>query len=234
LIIYFPFDIRRLKFVLPIGFILFLLSDATSDIHFASIHQQLSYNTYLAVTEAELIAGCKAGKRDLQKALYTRFSAKMLGVCLRYTKNRDEAEDLLQEGFIKVFHNIEHFSASGSFEGWIRKIMVNTALESIRRRKIEFSTTDIQQLEDDYEADANVLSRLGHQELLIMIQSLSPGYQLIFNLYAVEGYQHKEIAAMLNISEGTSKSQFARARLILQDKIKNGLIQKLSSEHGRG
>ncbi len=167
-----------------------------------------------------MIAGCKDGQRDLQKALYKRFSAKMLGVCLRYTKNRQEAEDLLQEGFIKVFRNILQYQGSGSFEGWIRKVMVNTALESIRRNKILFVETDIQDLPGDFKTEAEVLGKIEMKDLLLMIQSLSPGYRLVFNLYAIEGFLHKEIAKMLDISEGTSKSQLARARMILQEKIK--------------
>jgi RNA polymerase sigma factor (sigma-70 family) len=174
----------------------------------------------LSVTDEELIAGCKDGQRDLQKALYKRFSAKMLGVCLCYTKNRQEAEDLLQEGFIKVFRSILQYQGAGSFEGWIRRIMVNTALESIRRNKILFSATDIQDMEADFKTDADVLGKIEMKDLLHLIQSLSPGYRLVFNLYVIEGYLHKEIAEMLDISEGTSKSQLARARVILQEKIK--------------
>jgi RNA polymerase sigma factor (sigma-70 family) len=178
-------------------------------------------------TETELIEGCKAGKRDLQKALYTRFSAKMLGVCLRYTKNREEAEDVLQEGFIKLFQAIQNYAGTGSFEGWIRKIMVNTALEALRKKKIHYSSADIQNLEDQYEADQDIIGKIGFQDLLAMIQDLSPGYRVVFNLYAIEGYQHNEIAVLLNISEGTSKSQLARARQVLKDKINQvALIKK--------
>jgi RNA polymerase sigma factor (sigma-70 family) len=180
----------------------------------------------LPASDEELIAGCKAGQRDSQKILYKRFASKMLGVCMRYTHNKEEAEDLLQEGFIKVFRSIPQFTGSGSFEGWIRKIMVNTALESMRKRKIEFSAEDIQDLSNEHQNDAEVMSKIGLKDLLGMIQQLSPGYQAVFNLYAIEGYQHKEIAELLGISEGTSKSQLARARIILQDKInKNASVR---------
>lgn len=156
----------------------------------------------------------------MQKALYTRFSAKMLAICIRYVKNREEAEDILQDGFVKVFNHIQQYSGQGSFEGWVRRIMVNTALEALRKKKVDYSSADIQNLEDDYESDNDVMSKMGYQDLLGFIQSLSPGYQVIFNLYVIEGYQHKEIATLLSISEGTSKSQLARARMILQEKIR--------------
>ncbi|MFI5149072.1 MAG: RNA polymerase sigma factor [Bacteroidia bacterium] len=179
----------------------------------------------MKITDDELISGCKAGKRDLQKALYMRFSAKMLGICLRYTRNREEAEDVLQDGFVKVFQHLPQYAFAGSFEGWIRKIMVNAALEHLRKRKIVFAQSDIQNLEDDCLLDADVISKMGVQDLLGIIRELSPGYQVVFNLYAIEGFSHKEIAAMLDISEGTSKSQLARARKILQDKINTGKMK---------
>lgn len=174
----------------------------------------------MTVTEAEIIEGCKAGKRELQKALYTRFSGKMFAVCLRYSKNREEAEDLLQDGFIKVFHSIEKFMGSGSFEGWIRRIMVNTALELIRKKKLDFSSFDIEHVESYTDHITDMTGAMAENELLAMIQELPAGYKTIFNLYAIEGYQHNEIAEMLGISEGTSKSQLARARHILQEKLK--------------
>ena len=181
----------------------------------------------MKITDDELITGCRAGKRDLQKALYMRFSAKMLGVCLRYTKNREEAEDVLQDGFVKVFHHLSQYTGTGSFEGWIRRIMVNSALEHIRKKKIVYSHTDVQNLEDDCLLDAEVMSKMAVQDLLALIRELSPGYQIVFNLYAIEGYPHKEIAEMLDISEGTSKSQLARARKILQEKLNKNVVSKV-------
>ena len=174
----------------------------------------------MSVTEPEIIEGCKAGIRTLQKALYDRFSGKMYGVCLRYSKNREEAEDVLQEGFIKVFKSIAQYSGSGSFEGWIRRIIVNTALEAIRKKKLDFSTYDVGYVEDKYESGYDVTGKMDMKDMLAIIQGLPVGYRTVFNLYAIEGYQHKEIAEMLQISEGTSKSQFARARQILQEKMK--------------
>ena len=173
----------------------------------------------LQVTEAEIIEGCKSSKRELQKALYQRFSGKMFAVCLRYSKNREEAEDILQDGFVKVFGNINQYTGTGSFEGWIRRIMVNTALEALRKKKIDYSNVEVHEIEDSYENVHDVMSKMGMNDLLIFIQELPAGYKAVFNLYAIEGYQHKEIAAMLSISEGTSRSQLARARQILQEKI---------------
>jgi RNA polymerase sigma factor (sigma-70 family) len=173
----------------------------------------------LSVSEAELIEGCKAQKRDLQKALYQRYSAKMLMVCLRYTKNREEAEDVLQDGFVKLFNNISQFNGSGSFEGWIRRIMVNTALEAIRKKKMDFSSDDIYNLQTDRESEYDAIGRIALKDLLALIRELPGGCQVIFNLYVIEGYNHREIAEKLSLSEGTSKSQLARARQLLQEKL---------------
>ena len=175
----------------------------------------------MIITEAEIVDGCKAGKRELQKALYTRYSGKMFAVCLRYSKNREEAEDILQDGFVKVFHSIKQFMGAGSFEGWIRRIMVNTALEFLRKKKLDFSSFDIEHVESNREGSFDSTGKIAADALLAIIQTLPDGYKTVFNLYAIEGYQHKEIAVMLGISEGTSKSQLARARYILQEKLKS-------------
>jgi RNA polymerase sigma factor (sigma-70 family) len=172
------------------------------------------------ISEAELIEGCKAGKRDLQKALYQRYAAKMFSVCLRYTKNREEAEDLLQDGFVKIFTRISQYSGAGSFEGWIRKIMVNVSLEFLRSKKIDYSPKEIEQVPNDAVIDPEALNRIAFQELLQHIRELPAGCQVIFNLYVIEGYNHPEIAKMLNVTTGTSKSQLARARRLLQEKLK--------------
>jgi RNA polymerase sigma-70 factor (ECF subfamily) len=175
----------------------------------------------LEFSEAELIAGCRAGKRDLQKALYQRYAAKMFSVCLRYTKNRQEAEDLLQDGFVKVFTHIDQYSGAGSFEGWIRRIMVNTSLEFLRSRKIDYSSKEIEHVSDDNVIDPEALNRIAFQDLLKHIRELPAGCQVVFNLYVIEGYNHREIAEMLNVTAGTSKSQLARARNLLQEKLKD-------------
>lgn len=183
------------------------------------------------LTDETLIQQSAAGDRRAQKLLYDRYSSKMFGVCLRYAQDYQNAEDILQEGFVKAFRNMEKFRFEGSFEGWLRRIMVNTAIEMHRRKNhlyplVEVENTDIELIEE------NAVSMLAADDLMNMISSLSPGYRTVFNLYAIEGYSHKEIAEQLNISEGTSKSQLARARYILMDMVeqRTGLKRKASGE----
>lgn len=139
-------------------------------------------------------------------------------VCMRYAKNRMEAEDVLQMGYVKVFQKVKEYRGEGSFEGWIRKIMVNTAIESYRRNLRDLNLV---QIEEAHEQPSNGFdfSRLAMQDLMQIIQKLSDGYRLVFNMYAIEGYTHKEIAEVLGISEGASKSQLSRARAILREEI---------------
>ncbi|WP_316750831.1 RNA polymerase sigma factor [Pedobacter gandavensis] len=162
--------------------------------------------------------GCKAGTRKMQEALYQQTSSKMLVLCMRYAKDRMEAEDVLQMGFIKIFQKISEYRGDGSFEGWMRRVMVNTAIESYRKNLRSLSVVPI---EDAYEQPCTGFdfSRLGMQDLLKLIQKLSDGYRMVFNMYIIEGYSHKEIAAILGISEGASKSQLSRARAILREEI---------------
>lgn len=162
----------------------------------------------------QIIQGCKDKQGSAQRQLYELVAGRMMGVCLRYAKDDEEAKDLLQEGFIKVFQQIDVFRGEGSFEGWIKKIFINTALESIRKKKLL-----TQPLEDEEDASDNFLiqeNKLEAKELLQMIRKLPDGYRVVFNLYAIEGFNHREIAQQLNITEGTSKSQYARARQFLQ------------------
>lgn len=143
----------------------------------------------------------------------------MFGVCLRYGGNRSEAQDILQEGFLKIYEKIHQFEFKGSFEGWMRRIFVNTALERFRSQyKIINIQDGWREINDDgYE---HITSNITADELLAIIQELSPKYRVVFNMYAIEGYSHKEISDMLGITEGTSKSNLSRARVILQDKVK--------------
>lgn len=145
-------------------------------------------------------------------------ASKMLGVCMRYAKDRFEAEDMLQIGFVKVFQKVGEFRSDGSFEGWIRRIMVNTAIEVYRKNQRTISVVDIEEVFDVPQATFD-MKGLEVRDLLNLIQQLSPGYRLIFNLYAIEGYSHKEIAEQLGISEGASKSQLSRARATLKEKL---------------
>ena len=171
------------------------------------------------MTEEVLLQGCIKNDASAQQELYQRYSPKMLSVCYRYAKTREDAEDMLQEGFIKLFQKLSSFRGEGSFEGWARRIMVNTAIEQFRKIKPVLS------LEADHPPNEPSLketgvSQLEAKELSALIQELPVGYRTVFNLYAVEGYNHAEIAALLGISEGTSKSQYARAKRWLQDRIK--------------
>jgi len=169
-------------------------------------------------TEAEIIAGCISGERKFQEILYHTYSSKMFSVCLRYANEYAGAEDLLQDGFIKVFNNIQKFRSEGSFEGWIRRIFVNNSIEYFRKKSNLYVVQETEALTYEY-YDDNAVQKLMKEDLMKIIQSLSVGYRTIFNLYAIEGYSHKEIAELLNITEGTSKSQLARARYLLQKKI---------------
>lgn len=172
------------------------------------------------IPESDLITGCIEGNRRMQEELYRRFAPRMYAVCLRYAGNAEEAEDILQEGFIKVFKKIGSFRSEGSFEGWVRRIFVNTAIENFRRKRYLMPVTEKEEntIEGKY---ISVLDELAEKDILGLVQELSPGYRTVFNMYVVEGYTHKEIADMLGISEGTSKSQLSRAKVILQDLVRN-------------
>jgi RNA polymerase sigma factor (sigma-70 family) len=165
-----------------------------------------------------IIKGCIAGKNTSREMLYKLYSGKMWVVCLRYARDYDQAKDILQDGFVKVFEKISQFEGRGHFEGWLRKIMVNTALSEYRKhRYLTFEANS--PIPTDDEADDNVECDISAQELMEIINELPPQYKMVFNLYAIEGYSHKEIAEELNISEGTSKSNLSRARDILKKKI---------------
>jgi RNA polymerase sigma-70 factor (ECF subfamily) len=179
-----------------------------------------------------IISGCLKGNRKDQEILYRRHAAKLYAVCLQYSGNDEEARDILQEGFIKIFENLCHYKHEGSFEGWIRKIMVNTALEKYRSKHNLYRVDDIETIpEPDAEPDNEDYAGLEAGDLLEIIRELPPKYRMVFNLFAIEGYSHKEISQMVNISEGTSKSNLARARIILQRRVGSytGLKKKISN-----
>ncbi|ULQ54550.1 RNA polymerase sigma factor [Flavihumibacter fluvii] len=168
--------------------------------------------------DSDLIKGSIEGDPRMQEELYKRFAPKMYAVCLRYAGNNDDAQDLLQEGFIKVFRNLAKFRNEGSFEGWIRRVFVNTSIEHYRR-KVHLNSISDQDEKVIEDASVSVLDQLAERDIIQLVRELSPGYRAVFNLYVIEGYSHKEIAEMLHISEGTSKSQLARAKSILQKKV---------------
>ncbi len=165
-----------------------------------------------------IIKGCVAGKRKSQDSLYRLFAKKMFGVSLIYTKDYSAAEDVVQEGFIKIFKNIKQYRFKGSFEGWVRRIIVNTALEKFRKASHLFASGNFDDYAETLSYD-DVISQISAKELMNIIQELTPQYRVVFSLFAIEGYSHKEIAEELNISQGTSKSNLSRARKILQEKV---------------
>lgn len=169
-------------------------------------------------TENQLIAALKRGESKAHKVAYDRYAGKMLAVCQRYTGNRDDAEEVMLDGFMRVFEKIDQFREDGSFEGWIRRVMVTESLMFLRKTKQlrqEVSIDDVQ-VEPDY---AWADTAIHEQELMRLVNQLPDGYRTVFNLYAIEGYSHAEIAEMLGISEGTSKSQLSRARALLQASV---------------
>ena len=185
------------------------------------------YSIYQRVDNLEeIIKGCQKGKASAQKALYELYAPKMFGVCLQYCKDHTEAEDCLQEGFIKVFNNIKKFRSEGSFEGWVRRIMVNTTIESFRKKKPVSSLEDVTMVPvEDAEADEDA-ELIDAEEVYKIIRELPSKYRMVFNLYALEGLSHKEIAEILDISVGTSKSNLSRARKWIKDKITERIKNK--------
>jgi RNA polymerase sigma factor (sigma-70 family) len=169
------------------------------------------------LSEIELIEGCCKGDRASQKALYDRYCRKMMVVCLRYSKSTAEAEDILQEGFVKIFNSIKTFRQEAKLETWITRIIVNTALNARRKKLYLYPMVDVESI--DLPEEELCISSIHFSQLIEMIQSLPQGCQIVFNLFAIEGYSHKEIGELLGISEGTSKSQFARAKSLLQAKL---------------
>lgn len=185
----------------------------------------MSSERNLNISESDLINGCLNDDRRMQEELYRRFSPRMYAVCLRYAGSAEEAEDILQEGFVKIFKKLSSFRGEGSFEGWIRRIFVNTSIEHFRRKRYMQPVTEKEEstIEGKY---LSALDGLAEKDILALVQQLSPGYRTVFNMYVIEGYSHKEIADMLGISEGTSKSQLSRAKVILQDMVREFIEQQ--------
>ncbi|HEY5463686.1 MAG TPA: RNA polymerase sigma factor [Hanamia sp.] len=185
---------------------------------------QMEYN--------QLLKDCLKLKPEAQRMLYEHFAPLMLGVCFRYTKSMDDAEEVLQEGFVKVFARLNQFKGDGEFSGWIRKIMVNTALTYLKtnqryRYDLSYDETLLHLVSTE-----NPAVDLETKELAELIRQLPTGFQTIFNLYAVEGYKHAEIASMLGISEGTSRSQYARARIVLIEWIEKFSVNEKNDRYG--
>jgi RNA polymerase sigma factor (sigma-70 family) len=170
------------------------------------------------ISDKQLVDGCAKGDRKAQKALYDQFCRRLLAICIRYAKSVPEAEDILQEGFIKAFDHIKNFRYESKLETWLTRIMINTALNYHRKKLYLFPMLDVDDvpLKEDEKVS---LSDFHLSELLIFVQSLPDGCRIVFNMFAIEGYSHKEIAERLSINEGTSKSQYSRARQLLMQRI---------------
>ncbi len=178
----------------------------------------MTLSIHKSTTEEKLITGCIKGKTWAQKALYDRYASLLLGICIRYLKDRDDAEDVMIQGFMKVYQNIAKFRQEGSFEGWIRRIIVNECLTFIRKNRSMYLETEIKKAEND--PNCSFLEQnLEVEDLMNMIGRLPSGYRTVFNLYAIEGYSHAEIADQLGINVNTSKSQLSRARSHLQKEL---------------
>lgn len=167
------------------------------------------------MTDEELIQRCLKADQRAQKALFEKFGRKMMGVVLRYVPDREQASDVLQDGFVKVFQHLSSFKGDGSFEGWIRRTMVNTALDHLRRRKLMKIDTDISAAQHLAGEAEKSVGKMRVEELMKIIQEMPPGYRTVFNLFAIEGYSHQEIADELGVTESTSKTQFHKARSYL-------------------
>ena len=190
------------------------------------------------MNELQLIEGCRKGERRAQKELYDAYSRKMMGVCLRYVNDRETARDLLQDGFVKIFTSMDSYTGSGSFEvldgegcfpafhlqsgsfeGWMRKIFVNCALEYLRKSDVLREATDLDNTAELIQPDSSAISDMSAAELMNLVKELPVGFRTVFNMFAIEGYSHKEISEMLNITESTSRSQYTRAKQLLQRRI---------------
>lgn len=175
--------------------------------------------TASAMDDITLVTECAKGSSKAQRALFDKFAPRMLAVCSRYMKNRDEAEDVLQDGFVKVFQKIADFKMEGSLEGWILRVMVNTALDTIRKNKKFLDNVSVDDVHHKVSYTDHQFDNMNVDQLMILINSMPDGYRVVFNMFAIEGYSHKEIADTLGVTENTSKSQYLRARAFLRTQL---------------
>lgn len=186
----------------------------------------------VSMTDEQLVNECVSGNAIAQKKFYDLFAKKMFGVCLRYTNNIEEAQDVLQDGFVKIFGKLKDFESKGSLEGWVRRIMVNTALDHYRKNKKHLNDVDVDVVGYKLEKDDYIVETITADDLLKLIQAIPEGYRVVFNLFAIEGYSHKEIAERLGVTESTSKSQYSRARSLLRKiLIENNIVEESEREY---
>ncbi|MBN2680969.1 MAG: RNA polymerase sigma factor [Bacteroidales bacterium] len=172
------------------------------------------------LNEEQLIQGCIKNKRGAQKQLFDKYASVLLGVCMRYARNRDEAEDILQDGFVKIFMRIKQYTGKGSFEGWMKRVMVNTALSFYRQNLKHYYHQDIDEVSElKFDEASMEESEFSEEEIMEIIKNLPDGFRIVFNLYAIEGYKHREIAELLGIDVNTSKSQYSRAKKMIQNRL---------------
>jgi len=176
--------------------------------------------------DSSLVKNCLKGDPIAQRKLFDKFAPKMLGVCMRYAKSTEQAEDVLQDSFIKVFQKLNHFKEKGSLEGWIRRIVVNTSLDQIRKELKFKDNVPMENVDYRLEQNSFILEGLAAEDLLGLVNTMPNGYKTVFNLFAIEGFSHKEIAQDLNISVNTSKSQYSRARAFLKEKLEEQGFEK--------
>ncbi|MEP7252060.1 MAG: sigma-70 family RNA polymerase sigma factor [Ginsengibacter sp.] len=179
------------------------------------------------MTEEQMLQGCLENIASTQEALYNRFSPRMLGVCYRFARNREDAEDMMQEGFIKVFSQIHQFRGQGALEGWIRRIIVHTCINILKKNKKFSDSLDLFHASTMHLNEDNIPSLLQAKQVVECIRLLPLGYKTVLNLYAIEGYSHREIASILDIEESTSRSQYTRAKSMLEEiLLKNKILQQ--------
>jgi RNA polymerase sigma-70 factor (ECF subfamily) len=176
--------------------------------------------------DTTLVIECVKGNIRAQRELFDKYAQKMLGVCMRYTKNTEQAEDILQDGFIKVYGKLKDFKNEGSLEGWIRRVMVNTALDQIRKNGKQLGEVNIDDVGYKIENNSFTLEKMMAEDLMKLVQSMPEGYKIVFNMFAIEGYSHGEIAKTLGISENTSKSQYSRARTYLKERLEKAQSER--------
>jgi RNA polymerase sigma-70 factor (ECF subfamily) len=181
-------------------------------------------NLRLTQNEAIILKGCKNGDKAAQRQFYEVFKKLVFSVVMRYAKDVPEAEDMMQDAFIKLYRDLYQYQPSGALGAWVRRVTVNTALMHLRKKKVLYSEIELYDLPEIHHSSSDVFDTIGAAEIMKMVQQLPDGYRIIFNLYVVEGYTHKEIASQLNISVNTSKSQLSRAKKMLRTVLENTLI----------
>lgn len=195
---------------------IFILKNLTRATFFGSLE---SIDTASAMDDLTLVSECAKGNSKAQRALFDKFAPKMLAVCQRYLRNNQEAEDVLQDGFVKVFQKIVDFKMEGSLEGWIRRIVVNTALDTIRKNKKLLDDVQVEEVQYKVSFTDHQFDGMDLAQLMKLIDAMPDGYRIVFNMFAIEGYSHKEIADTLGVTENTSKSQYSRARAFLRTQL---------------